>query len=105
MAAPHTPTLAAKQAIQRIGRDLRRARLRRRLPTKIVADRAAISLPTLRRVERGDPAVAFGIYASVMHALGLVGTLGTLIAEDPAGDALEDSRLPQRIRLPKPLVP
>lgn len=105
MAAPYTPTLAARQAIRRIGHDLRRARLRRRLPMEIVAERAFISRPTLIRVERGDHAVSFGIYASVMHALGLMGPLANLLADDPVGADLEDAQLPRRIRMPKAISP
>ena len=56
---------------------------------------------TLARVEKGDPAVSFGIYASVMQALGLIGSLGSLLADDPAGADMENDRLPKRVRLRK----
>jgi transcriptional regulator with XRE-family HTH domain len=101
MATPHTPTLGAKRAIRRIGTDLRIARLRRRLPMEVVAARAFISRGTLARVEQGDPAVSFGIYASVMQALGLIGPLSGLLADDQAGAELEIERLPKRIRTKK----
>lgn len=101
MATPHTPTLAARQAIRRIGADLRKGRILRGLPMAVVADRAFVSRGTLARVEKGDPAVSFGIYASVMQALGLIGSLGTLLAEDPVGADLESERLPKRARLRK----
>ncbi|EWY37374.1 XRE family transcriptional regulator [Skermanella stibiiresistens SB22] len=101
MATPHTPTLGAKRAIHRIGADLRRARLRRRLTMEVVAARAFISRGTLARVEQGDPAVSFGIYASVMQALGLIGSLGDLLADDPVGADLEDEHLPTRVRASK----
>lgn len=101
MATPHTPSLAAKRAIRKIGGDLRNARLRRRLPMEVVATRAFISRGTLARVEKGDPAVSFGIYASVMQALGLIGPLADLVADDPVGADLEVDRLPKRVRLAK----
>lgn len=101
MATPHTPTLAARQAIRRIGADLRKARLRRRLPMEVVASRAFVSRGTLARVEQGDPAVSFGIYASVMQALGLIGPLGELVADDPVGADLENEQLPKRVRTRK----
>lgn len=99
MATPHTPSLGAKRAIRKIGSDLRRARLRRHLPMEVVAGRAFISRGTLARVEQGDPAVSFGIYASVLQALGLIGPLGDLVAEDPVGVDLADERLPKRVRM------
>ena len=99
MATPHTPTIGATRAIHKIGGDLRRARLRRRLPMDIVSQRAFISRGTLARVEKGDPAVSFGIYASVMQALGLIGPLADVVANDPVGLDLEDEHLPKRIRM------
>jgi transcriptional regulator with XRE-family HTH domain len=101
MATPHTPTLAAKRAIRKIGSDLRKARLRRRLPMEIVAARAFVSRGTLARVEQGDPAVSFGIYASVMQALGLIAPLADLAADDQVGADLETERLPKRARTRK----
>ncbi|WP_041634887.1 helix-turn-helix domain-containing protein [Magnetospirillum gryphiswaldense] len=105
MATPHTPTLAAKRAIRKIGDGLRKARLRRRLPMEVVASRAFISRGTLARVEQGDPAVSFGIYASVMQALGLSGPLGDLVADDPVGADMESEQLPKRIRTKKAVKP
>ncbi|OIQ87919.1 anaerobic benzoate catabolism transcriptional regulator [mine drainage metagenome] len=105
MATPHTPTLGAKQAIRKIGDGLRKARLRRRLPMEVVAARAFISRGTLARVERGDPAVSFGIYASVMQALGLSAPLSALVADDPVGADLENEQLPKRIRTKKAAQP
>lgn len=105
MATPHTPTLAAKQSIRKIGYGLRKARLRRRLPMETVAARAFISRGTLARVEQGDPAVSFGIYASVMQALGLIGPLGDLVADDPVGADLEAEHLPKRVRAKKVTKP
>ena len=63
-----------------LGADLHRARRRRRLTTAMVAERAQISRPTLLRVERGDPAVSLGVYATVLWVLGLGDRLGRLAA-------------------------
>lgn len=80
---------------------MRDARKRRRLPMEIVAERAQISLPTLRRVERGDASVAFGVYATVLWVLGLSDRLARLasLESDVLGMELDEERLPQRIRL------
>jgi transcriptional regulator with XRE-family HTH domain len=101
MPTPHHPTAAARRAIRKLGLDLRDARLRRRLPMSVVADRAFTSRSTLQRVERGDHGVSMGIYAAVLHTLGLLDGLGDLadISHDPVGLALANAALPQRARI------
>jgi transcriptional regulator with XRE-family HTH domain len=62
---------------------LKLARLRRKYSAEMVAQRAGISRKTLSRVERGDSAVALGIYARVMQVLRLEDDLAKLAADDP----------------------
>ena len=92
--------LKIRRTLHQLGADIRDARRRRRLPTAIVAERAHISLPTLRRVERGEASVALGTYATVLWVLGLDDALARLAAPeaDVVGLELESERLPQRIR-------
>lgn len=89
------------RALRKLGRDVRDARRRRRIPVAILAQRASISRTTLNKVEKGDAGVAIGNYASVLFALGMVDRLTDLA--DPRNDAvglrLEEEHLPQRIRL------
>jgi transcriptional regulator with XRE-family HTH domain len=101
MPTPHFPTAAARKALGKLGGDLRDARRRRRLTMAVLADRAFTSRSTLQRVEAGDPSVSIGIYAAVLHALGLLDGLGQLAdpALDTVGQALADESLPQRVRL------
>lgn len=93
--------LKTRKALRQLGSDLRDARKRRRLPTAVVAERAQISLPTLRRVEKGDASVSLGVYATVLWVLGLSERLGRLAAPetDAIGLELEEERLPKRIHL------
>jgi len=51
-------------------------------------------------VERGDPSVSIGSYATVLYVLGMADRLGDLAASknDPVGLQLEEENLPQRIR-------
>jgi len=67
---------------------------------ELMADRAFISRGTLARAERGDPGVAMGIYASILFVLGLADRIAELVepGSDRLGLALEDERLPRRIR-------
>ena len=70
----------------------------------VMAERAFISRTTLARVEKGDPGVSMGIYASVLFVLGMADRLGDLAdaARDRVGLSLEEERLPRRIRTPRP---
>lgn len=65
-----------------------------------VAERACTSRKTLQRVEAGDYGVSIGIFASVLHALGLLDGLAALAApsNDEAGKALASASLPKRVR-------
>ena len=94
--------LPVKRALAKLGPDIRSARLRRRISTATMAERAFITRPTLRKVERGDPGVALGIFATVLFVLGLTPRLADLAdtKSDEVGLQLEEERLPKRIRQP-----
>jgi transcriptional regulator with XRE-family HTH domain len=81
---------AARQALRGLGENLAIARVRRRESQRVWAKRLGISVPTLIRMERGDPGVGAGIYATALWLIGTVTGLATLAA--PAADigALED---------------
>lgn len=98
-ATPSLPMPVAR-VLRLLGADIRAARTRRLLRSGIVAERARISHPTLTKVERGDPAVSLGIYATVSWVLGLLGPLERLAAPatDATGLTLEEERLPIRVR-------
>jgi|SRR5215510_15250310 len=89
-----------QRALTKLGEDIAAARRRRRITMAIMAERAFITRKTLARVERGDPAVSFGIYATVLFVLGMIDRLGDLVdsASDQLGRVLEDERLPKRVR-------
>ena len=86
------PSIAVEESVIQLGSNLRSARLRRRLPQSVVADRAGISLNTLSKIENGDCGVSIGNIASVLNALGLSPLLSGLAAaqEDSAGLMLEE---------------
>ncbi len=93
--------IPVRRALRKLGADIRDARRRRRIPTAVMAERAFISRTTLNRVEKGDPGVAVGIYATVLFVLGLTDRLAELAdpRHDPVGLSLDEERLPQRIRI------
>jgi hypothetical protein len=65
-----------------------------------MAERVFITRMTLLKVERGDPGVSLGIYATVLFVLGLTNRVADLadVRADETGLALEEERLPKRIR-------
>src|SRR6266571_5471143 len=93
--------LPVRHALRKLGRDIRDARRRRRIPAAIAAQRASISRTTLVKVEKGDPGVAVGIYARVLFVLGMSERLADIAdpKNDPVGLQLEEENLPQRIRV------
>ena len=75
---------AAAQALRALGENLAIARTRRRESQRAWAKRLGVSVPTLIRMERGDPGVGAGIYATALWLMGTVSGLPELAA--PAAD-------------------
>lgn len=98
-----TPALLPRLArlIAALGENVKKARLRRAYSAETVAQRAGIARKTLHRVERGDPAVALGIYARVLQALRLENDLASIAADDELGRKLQDASLKPKRRAPK----
>lgn len=94
------PSLAVEEAVQLLGSNLKAARLRRRLPQSVIAERSGVSINTLSKLENGDCGVTIGNVAAVMNALGLLGMVSELASseQDRTGLMLEERRLPQRVR-------
>ena len=87
-----------QRILERMGDQIKTARLRRNLATELVAERAGISRATLWSVEKGSPTVAIGIYA-VLHALGGMDKDLELVAkDDELGRKLQDLNLVTRKR-------
>jgi transcriptional regulator with XRE-family HTH domain len=99
--------IPAKRALHKLGRDIRDARRRRRIPMALLAERARLSRTTLTKVEKGDAGTSMGAYATIMFVLGMTERLADLAdpRHDGIGLALEEERLPKRVRIPRPSRP
>jgi transcriptional regulator with XRE-family HTH domain len=80
---------AAAQALKALGENLSIARTRRRESQRVWAKRLGVSVPTLIRLERGDPGVGAGIYATALWLIGRSSALADLAAPDHDRGALE----------------
>jgi transcriptional regulator with XRE-family HTH domain len=98
-----TPSLVPRvsRLLNGVGTHLKLARLRRKYSAETVAQRAGITRRTLSKVEQGDPAVAFGVYARVMQVLRLEDDLALLAVDDELGRKLQDAGITSKLRAPK----
>ena len=92
--AAYNITPGTEEVLKILGEQIKLARLRRNLTAELVAERAGISRASLWKVESGNPAVAMGIYAAVLHALGNMDKDLTLVCrDDELGRQLQDIEL------------
>jgi transcriptional regulator with XRE-family HTH domain len=88
---------AVDEALIRLGRNIRTARLRRRLTREDLAARIGISRQVLARIENGKPTTAVAAYLGALWALGLLNQLKDVA--DPDRD--EEGKILERMRSPQ----
>lgn len=79
-----------QQNLSELGERLKLARLRRKLSSMVVAQRAGISRTSLYKVEKGDAGATLGTYVRVLAVLGLDSDIRHLAADDRLGRKLQD---------------
>lgn len=87
--------------LREIGENIKLARLRRKLSSQQIAERAGIARRTLYGIERGHPNVTIGNYAQVLSVLGLADDLLNVAKDDTLGRKLQDAELVAKKRAPK----
>ena len=73
---------STEQALEKVGANIKRARLRRNIRAELLAERAGISVDTLTSIEKGVCTVSIGAYAAVLFSLGLEKDLELLGADE-----------------------
>ena len=91
----------AQKILTEVGENIKLARLRRKLSSEQVAERANIGRTTLYHIENGDAGVSIGAYLQVMIVLRLEKDLLELAKDDELGRKLQDARLTPKERAPK----
>ena len=91
---------AVESALRELGQAVRVARLRRRQSAQDFASRLGVTLPTLRKLERGDPGVALATFVTALWLIGLLDRVRELARpeSDVLGNMIETARLPRRVR-------
>jgi transcriptional regulator with XRE-family HTH domain len=76
-------------ALAQLGADLAVARLRRKESLKAWAQRLGVSVPTLMRLEAGEPSVSLGVLATALWLIGRDAAMATLATPKEDRGALE----------------
>ena len=92
-----SPPHAVEQALITLGRNIRTARLRRKLTRAELAERIGLSRYVMADIERGKATTAIVAYLGALWALGLLEPMATLADPDRdlEGKALESARSPK----------
>jgi DNA-binding XRE family transcriptional regulator len=98
---PSSIPFPVRRALLKLGKDIREARIRRRIPTAVMANRASITRMTLYKIERGSPSVSIAAYSTVLFILGMIDRFAGIADAkfDEMGRSLAEEQLPKRIRL------
>lgn len=83
-----------REAARLLGTQITLARKERQMTLAELATRVGTTLPTLRKIERGDPSVTLGLAFEAAAALGI-----PLFDQDPAARGREAARLRAHLAL------
>lgn len=78
-----------RNALHKLGKSIRLARLRRGLSQNDFAERVGVGRGAVVTLENGAPGVGIGILAKALMVLGYADRLGDLLASDPIGDEMD----------------
>jgi transcriptional regulator with XRE-family HTH domain len=94
-------SLETKLAIEKMGVRIKKARLRRNVLAEALAELVGISKGTLSSIEKGEPTVSIGAYATVLNALDMIKDLELVAVDREGRKNYQGMRLQQRKRATK----
>ena len=95
-----SPPAPVEEALLRLGRNIRTARLRRRMPQEALARRIGISRFVVADIEKGKPTTGVAGYVGALWVLGLLSHMRDVADpdRDEEGKALDRTRSPRTAR-------
>lgn len=91
-----------QRQIEALGQRLRAARMRRSMTQEVMAERVGVSIPTIAKLENGDPSTSLATVLRVLTVLGLAGDIDLMAAQDALGRELQDHALRRSNASPRP---
>jgi len=88
------------ELLQRVGENIKIARVRRRITIKELANRVHVDERTISRMESGDPSINFKNLVTVLIVLNIADSITNLAHpdDDEVGKAMEMQRYPKCVR-------
>jgi len=84
------------EAMRMLGSRIRQERLRRNWSQQDLSAQVGVTLPTYRKIEKGDGSVEFRHVVKALAVLGYQDALGEIIPEQPPQLRLKDLLAPER---------
>ncbi len=94
-----------KRQIEALGQRLRAARLRRSMTQQVMAERVGVSVPTIAKLENGDPSTSLATVLRALTVLGLGSDIDLIAAQDTLGRELQDNALRRTNAAPRTRTP
>ena len=92
---------STERALEKVGANIKRARLRRNIRAELLAERAGISVDTLSAVEKGVSTVSIGAYAAALAVLKLDNDLETIALDEEGKQRFKEHNIKKRERATK----
>ena len=92
---------STQRALEKVGANVKRARLRRNICAEILAERAGISADTLSAIEKGVSTVSIGAYAAVLAVLEMDNDLEMIALDEEGKQRFKENHLKKRERATK----
>ena len=90
-----------EQVLEKMGTNIKRARLRRNIWAEILVERAGISADTLTSIEKGVSTVSIGAYAAVLAVLEMDNDLEMIALDKEGKQRFKEINLKKRERATK----
>ena len=92
---------STQRALEKVGANIKRARLRRNIRAELLVERAGISADTLTSIEKGVSTVSIGAYAAVLAVLEMDNDLEMIALDEEGKQRFKENNLKKRERATK----